>query len=93
MGHQIAKSDSMYRHIYIYIYHGHPQPSSLGVMTHIFRVFSWFWGPKVYIYIYRIYIYILHILYPGKLQRPQPRSPFSGGLGSGNSPNIPLIQV
>jgi len=32
-------------------YHGNPQPSFLGVITHMLGVqnlhFSWFWGPKV----------------------------------------------
>ena len=32
-------------------YHGNPQPSFLGVITHILGVynhhFSWFWGPRV----------------------------------------------
>ena len=33
--------------------HGNPQPSFLGVITHILGVenlhFSWFWGPRVYV--------------------------------------------
>ena len=39
-------------YIYILIYHGNPQPSFLGVVTHILGVenlhFSWFGGPRVY---------------------------------------------
>ena len=34
-------------------YHGNPQPSFLGVITHILGVenlhFLWFWGPRVHV--------------------------------------------